>query len=153
MKIIKDVVSWACETFPHATPATVINHLSREVEELIKAGILEEKKQEIADCFILLVHHSALSGYKLYYECTSCQLLEETIIGSIAESFINLSLAQKYFDQEVIIYNARMLLKHLYTHSSYCKYDIFEEVQKKLDINRKRRWKEPDSEGVSEHVK
>ena len=59
-----EVAQWARETFPHATPKTIISHLLREAEELVHAatepaslraaqlGIAEES----ADILLLLFH-------------------------------------------------------------------------------------------------
>ena len=41
-----------------------------------------------------------------------------------------------------------LLLHHAHTLG----YDLFTEAQKKMEINRKRKWGEPDKNGVVEHV-
>ena len=41
-----------------------------------------------------------------------------------------------------------LLLGHAYV----CGYDLLEEAKRKLEINRNRKWGEPDHEGVVEHI-
>ena len=41
----------------------------------------------------------------------------------------------------------------LFQHAYSTGYDLMDEVRKKMEINRKRRWGKPDSEGVIEHIR
>lgn len=57
-----DIRAWQAETFPHATPASVAEHLRREAEELEAAPADPE---EIADLFHLLIAAAEANGYDL----------------------------------------------------------------------------------------
>ena len=41
----------------------------------------------------------------------------------------------------------------LLEHSNLCGYNLLQESVRKLEINKKRKWKEPDEYGVIEHIK
>ncbi|KKN98441.1 hypothetical protein LCGC14_0145430 [marine sediment metagenome] len=41
----------------------------------------------------------------------------------------------------------------LLRHSDLVGYDLLEEAKKKLEINKKRKWGKPDSEGIIEHIR
>lgn len=56
--------AWGDETFPDGTPETIVNHLCREVLELVE----KHEPEEAADCFLLLLHHAHRSGYDLLEE-------------------------------------------------------------------------------------
>ena len=60
--LARDIRAWQAETFPHATPASVAEHLRREAEEL--AGE-PSNPAEMADIFHLLVAAAEANGYDL----------------------------------------------------------------------------------------
>lgn len=59
LTIFERIAAWQRETFPHASPYSVIAHLAKEIDELavdpIDAG-------EIADCYLLLTGLALLAG-------------------------------------------------------------------------------------------
>lgn len=60
--LARDIRAWQAETFPHATPASVAEHLRREAEEL---EATPSDPEEIADIFHLLVGAATVNGYDL----------------------------------------------------------------------------------------
>ena len=56
--------TWGNETFPSATPDSIVVHLGREVVELSESHAPEEG----ADCLLLLFHHAHKCGYDLLAE-------------------------------------------------------------------------------------
>lgn len=65
------VGEWAQQAFPQSTPWTVMNHLTREINELgqvVKAeGIFSgAEAEEMADCFLLLLHLAYKRGVSLH---------------------------------------------------------------------------------------
>lgn len=56
------VNAWQDETFPHATPKSIMTHLKREVAELEEAY----GEDEGADVYILLLALAGKVGYKLH---------------------------------------------------------------------------------------
>lgn len=89
--VIREVNAWQAETFPRATPASVVEHLRREVAELI---VDPTNTSELADVVFLAVG--------LAYE------LDVDLMTIVAD---------------------------------------------KLAVNRARTWGQPDSQGVTEHVR
>ena len=59
-----EVREWAAATFPTQTPASIVEHLRREVEELA----LDQTPEEAADCFLLLLDYAELRGFDLLNE-------------------------------------------------------------------------------------
>jgi hypothetical protein len=55
---------WGNATFPNGTPASVVAHLKKEVNELAES----HDPEEAADCMILLLHHAHRCGYDLMTE-------------------------------------------------------------------------------------
>ena len=66
-----EVGTWAEETFPFSTPQTCISHLRREVEELASdIGAGESPAEELADCYLLLLHLAHKTGVDLCAQAT-----------------------------------------------------------------------------------
>lgn len=62
------VGAWAEATFTASTPASILAHLAREVEEARAAnrlGPFEAEEEEAADCFLLLLHYAHRRGFSL----------------------------------------------------------------------------------------
>lgn len=62
----KEFADWAAKTFPESTSDSCVEHLRREVEELKTAVNLEDKKNEAADCAMLVMDFAARNGFSLY---------------------------------------------------------------------------------------
>lgn len=60
--LARDIRAWQAETFPHATPASVAEHLRREAAELADEP---SNPEEMADVFHLLVAAAEANGYDL----------------------------------------------------------------------------------------
>lgn len=52
----KEMCDWGDETFPNGTPETIIAHLKRELIELEQAVDSNGQAEEVADCFMMLLH-------------------------------------------------------------------------------------------------
>lgn len=63
--LIEDIQAWQRETFPHATPESVAEHLCREVAELVAAP---RDGTEQADVVILAIASALVSGNDLFAE-------------------------------------------------------------------------------------
>jgi len=67
-KLQQEVGTWAEGVFTQATPATIVAHLRREVEELATASQGTPNAAELAeaaDCLLLLFHLAHKRGYDL----------------------------------------------------------------------------------------
>lgn len=53
--IYKDVVKWQRDTFPGSHVYSKLQHLKKEIKEVETAKSFDEAKEELADCFILLM--------------------------------------------------------------------------------------------------
>ncbi len=67
-KLMTDWGEWSDNTFPITAPIPKLNHLKREVPELIEAieqygPQSEQAKKEFADCFGLILNAARAAGY------------------------------------------------------------------------------------------
>jgi hypothetical protein len=60
--LAREIRAWQAQTFPHATPESVAEHLRREAEELASEP---SNPEEMADIFHLLVAAAEANGYDL----------------------------------------------------------------------------------------
>lgn len=61
----KRVGAWAAETFPNGTDEGTLEHLRREVEEMIAAAGTEAEGEEAGDVLILLCNYAERRGFDL----------------------------------------------------------------------------------------
>ncbi len=161
METPQSINLWAEQTFPPRDPLTVASRGNIELSELVSALInnadKEEIASEIADVFIVLCQVSELLGvnYSLILD-----FLEEDIalfekkypdINSIGTSirlgsfcyelmyFIDMSVSSEYEN----IFRKIYTLIHKFVRLE--EIDLQAEVDKKMQINRARQWKQTKS--------
>lgn len=61
----EEVGEWGKVTFPEATDRTIKLHLAREVDELFTAPDQPALAEEIADCYLILLHLCHRNGVNL----------------------------------------------------------------------------------------
>lgn len=82
-RIYKDVVKWQRDTFPGSHIYSKLQHLKKEISEVETAKSFDEAKEELADCFILLM--GACDSLGLNYDGITEAVKSKMIINKLRQ--------------------------------------------------------------------
>ncbi len=148
-QLIEEVLEWQQETFPAGTPAGALAHFAAEVSNEMTGT---EELDEMADAFFLLVAYADRMGWDPQ-ELAKWQHIIVQV--GWASPYTIVERLRDYALQPVMspadVQNAMFLL-HCYAHTRETY--LFDEVEKKLIVNRDRKWPaEADDTGIFSHIK
>ena len=163
-----DVKNWQSQTFPGATAESVKAHLLKELDELEKA---EDKEyyDELADCFILAFAYGKILDAKFQAERVDVGTLfancyagsdsqRMAVLKHISACRAVLMTEEKFYIKLMLhlfsILYASMYARNAAQHDLYAMLGkITNSIRSKMEINRQRKWGQPDEKGIVEHVK
>jgi NTP pyrophosphatase (non-canonical NTP hydrolase) len=167
--------TWADRTFKKSTYDSITEHLYREAgeyAEAMKSGLSKEEcLAELADCLCLLCHAAFKTGLRLSACCISYPRKRYVENGLDWVALLNLNLCtrareiQKHrsmgvYAEEIaeernpydVSESFAFYFWTLQYHAEQLGGDLIDAAWKKFEINKTRKWGEPDAQGVQEHV-
>lgn len=143
-------LAWRREVDPDATDATVIEHMGREVRELMNAKSWKNMREETADIALILAHLAKRNGWQLRFAPFRIPNRKydggEVFCKGIVDRYWR--FAANYENENAIDFWWAI---EDFAFTNY--FDLLTAMEEKLAIAMARTYAGPDAAGVVEHVR